>query len=515
MPQTESINIRPGVSILSVLRHLNYKPWYAMAEFVDNSLQSYLDNKDVLERLEGRKFKAEVSISLDNADRGSITIRDNVAGIHENDYARAFRPAAIPPNRAGLSEFGMGMKSAACWFAKRWSVRTSSLGESFERTVFFDVDRIVHDNLEELLVNFNPASEQSHFTEVTLIDLYRKPHGRTIGKIKQHLASIYRVFIRDGLLELTFDGEMLSYPEPKILCAPYFKDETRAEILWKKDIDFDFGGGLEVRGFAALLETGSVSGAGFSLFRNSRVIEGSGDDGYRPEYIFKKSNSYTYQRLFGELHLTGFDVSHTKDGFQWEENEEEFLQLLKEHLEEKSISLISQAEGYRKRPPRNELKKAAESANKRTAENLEQTLPPVLGPALEAPPDHSPVPRELPTRKLSSKRVIDLVIKNENWRIVLELTNDPAIGDWIELCDQLIADYSPSEDGRVVGIRLSLAHPFMARFAGTDDEKIEGLLRVGVAIVLAEITVRSSGVRYAGTFKRFINSILREALSQP
>ena len=38
-----SISIRPGVSILSGLRHLNYRPWYAVAEFVDNSLQSYLD----------------------------------------------------------------------------------------------------------------------------------------------------------------------------------------------------------------------------------------------------------------------------------------------------------------------------------------------------------------------------------------------------------------------------------------------------------------------------------------
>src|SRR4051794_28133677 len=120
-----AINIRPGVSILSVLQHLNYRPWFAMAEFVDNSLQSFLTYRDELTQVEGEGFSLQVAIELDLADEGRITIRDNAAGIHEKDYARAFRPADIPPDRSGLSEFGMGMKSAACWFAKRWSVRTS------------------------------------------------------------------------------------------------------------------------------------------------------------------------------------------------------------------------------------------------------------------------------------------------------------------------------------------------------------------------------------------------------
>ena len=46
----ESISIRPGVSVLSVLQHLNYKPWFAIAEFVDNSLQSFLSHRQELAR---------------------------------------------------------------------------------------------------------------------------------------------------------------------------------------------------------------------------------------------------------------------------------------------------------------------------------------------------------------------------------------------------------------------------------------------------------------------------------
>jgi hypothetical protein len=113
--QHRRVNIRPGVSVLSVLRHLNYKPWYALAEFVDNSLQSFLANRQSLRQLHGPDVRLKVAIWLDVADGGRLTIRDNAAGIHEADYTRAFRAAEAPPEQGGLSEFGMGMKSASCW----------------------------------------------------------------------------------------------------------------------------------------------------------------------------------------------------------------------------------------------------------------------------------------------------------------------------------------------------------------------------------------------------------------
>lgn len=514
----ETVNIRPGVAILSVLRHLNYRPWFAMAEFVDNSLQSFIDYKKELQIADGDGYGLRVDIEFDPIDHGRITIRDNAAGIHEADYARAFRPAALPTNQNGLCEFGMGMKSAACWFAADWTVRTSALGEPTERTVVFDIDSIVQDSLEELSVRTGSASSDSHYTEIVLSHLHKPPYGRTLGKIKEHLASIYRVFIRDGLLTLRFDGVPLAYEEPKVLRATYFRDASGPPIEWRKDIDFDLGLGLRVHGFAGLRDTASTTHAGFALFRRHRLIQGSADEGYRPETIFGKPNSYAYQRLFGELDLEGFEVSHTKDGFQWDENEETFLDLLKEHLNDSSMPLLAQAEGYRVRQKSGDWKKAAELASLRTAEVIETEVPRILEKQVKEMPQFTPPPTTLPSVIHTSRRVIDADFAGMHWQIILELTEDPAVGDWVgafDACGQMPEPYTTSDEVRRIGVRLALAHPFMQRFCSTDAQQLEPLLRLAAAIVLAETSAREGGAKSAGTVRHNINELLRDALSKP
>lgn len=512
----DTVSIRPGVSILALLQHVNYKPWFAMAEFIDNSVQSFLDNRDELQHVDGRDVRLTVSIEIDPLDRGRVTIRDNAAGIHLADYGRAFRPAEVPLDRSGLSEFGMGMKSAACWFSRRWTVRTSALGEPVERTVTFDIDKIVRDDIEELEVRSRPVSRDLHYTEILLSDLHRPLHGRTIGKVKDHLGSIYRVFLRDGMLVLRFDREPVGYSEPTVLLTPYFKDPVGEPRRWQKSIELDFGLGLRAHGFAALRATGSTSDAGFALFRRNRLIQGSYDEGYRPEDIFGKSNSFTYQRLFGELHLEGFAVSHTKDGFRWDEHEEIVLELLKHQLNEDPLPLLSQAEGYRTRIRMEDVRSGAAIAVNRTAETIEREAAPVLEHQLDDEPGPTEPAATLPHVALTSRRVIEVPMHQGRWRVELELSNDPAIGDWVSLYDDPALDAAAGGDSvRRIGIRLALGHPFMERFGGTEPSQIEPLLRLAVALVLAEITAREGGVRYAGRIRHYVNELLSDALSKP
>ena len=115
--------------------------------------------------LHGEGFKLRVRIDMESAPTPRVSIKDNAAGIARDQFPRAFRPAAVPTDKSGLSEFGMGMKSASCWFSPRWDVRTKALGERVERTVRFDIDRIVLDQIEELEIEETPGDADATYRD--------------------------------------------------------------------------------------------------------------------------------------------------------------------------------------------------------------------------------------------------------------------------------------------------------------------------------------------------------------
>lgn len=510
-----TVGIRPGVSILSVLRHLNYRPWYALAEFVDNSLQSYLSHENILKGTKTGATGLVVEINLETDPQPRLTITDNAAGIALADFPRAFRPAAIPADTSGLSEFGMGMKSAACWFAPQWVVRTKALGESVERTVAFDIGQIIRDEIEELQIRTRPANPEHHYTEIQLLDLHEPPQGRTIAKIKEHLASIYRLFIRNGTMSILFRGKPLSYDSVGILKAPYYKEPNSDPVAWFKEFDMDFGGSHRVSGFAALRDPGSTTHAGFALFRRNRLIQGSADDGYRPSQVFGGPNSYAYQRLFGELHMEGFEVSHTKDGFKWDDGlEETFLELLKEEINRAPLPLITQAENFRARKYKADWRAGAEKAVASTADALEKEAVPVLEVERATPPVEDELPSLLEQRSLVARQERTLEFRSDTWQVAIELSSDAALSDWLEIRDTSQAPMTA--DGRLIrhlGIRIALEHPFMQRFCGLSATEMEPLIRVAVGIALSEVVARESGVAQAGTFRRVLNDLLATALA--
>ncbi|MEK6985502.1 MAG: ATP-binding protein [Candidatus Thermoplasmatota archaeon] len=519
-PDKEGVGLRPGVKSIALYRHLSYRPWYAMAEFVDNAIQSYLDHKAELRSLHGKGFVLEIEIDVESGGE-RVSVRDNAAGIHTKDYARAFRPSEPPPDTKGLSEFGVGMKSAACWFAANWSVRTSALGEPVERTIKIDVAKVVETQLETIYPTKKPAKANDHYTELILDNLHAPLiHGRTIKKIKDHLASMYRAFLREAEVRILYNGEQLQYIEPDVLEAPFYKDENGRPVLWRKDIDITFGpkGRCWASGFAAIRKKGSSQEAGFALLRRKRIIAGSGDEGYRPDEIFGRSTTnFRYQRLFGELEIHGVEVSHTKDAFNWGSLEEEFLEKLKEQLQAKPLDLLDQADEYRSKAAKGDLKPAAKHALTAALGAVAKAGPDIeVGLAKMPEPDlrpgaPAPAPKEIPEVLEANSQM--LRVADTDWHVAVELTTKPELGDWLSIQEN--PPKKGQKNARNLVIRISMAHPFMVRFGVQDKDHLEPLVRLGIAIAIAEKIAVGGGVKNAGTIRREINSMLRGALSRP
>jgi hypothetical protein len=486
--------------MLRVLSHLNYKAWFALGEFVDNAIQSHnsADSDSPL----------TIDIDIDLNAESQIVIRDNAAGIRREDFDRAFKPASAPPDASGLSEFGMGMKSAAYWFADQWEVETTAAGSNRLYSVEFDVNAITSSNLDSVEIRSTEAPIESHFTVVRLRQVRHVPVGRTVGKIKDHLRDIYREFLDYGNIKLRVNGQELRHEYPPILMAPVFTEPQGTERSWRVDFDFEIADGRRASGFAALRDPGSTKNTGFSLFRRGRIIQGSGDEGYMPSSIFGGGNSYESQRLFGDIHLHGFGVSHTKDGFQWGQDEELFLARLKEAIDTEEMPLLRQARHFRKyeygRSSRRNLQQAIERATGEMETALPTSLPTILANATTEP--HS-LPSAVADTNPSISREIIFRQAGLDWRVAVESSTSVGAADWFSRSVERAA-------GSIsLRVQLNMSHPFVIRFCQKESESLEAVIRLAIAIAVGEVSARLAGVANAQAVVRSLNTVVSTTLS--
>ena len=66
-----NVSIATKPLVYEVFRFINNKVWNALAEYVDNSIQSYLNHKEILNRI-NPDGKLTVTINIDFEDRKSV-----------------------------------------------------------------------------------------------------------------------------------------------------------------------------------------------------------------------------------------------------------------------------------------------------------------------------------------------------------------------------------------------------------------------------------------------------------
>lgn len=323
-----NIQLQIGPEVITSYKRLAYTPWHALAEFVDNSTQSYFNNQAQLDKSFAGKDKLTVSVEYDKRKEGVLRVTDNAMGMSFKELEHALHVGLPPKNTSGRSKYGMGLKTAACWLGNVWTVKTKRLGETIEHTVTINVEAIADGKatLPHAEKNNRPIDE--HYTIIEITNLNRIFPGRTLGKIKSFLRSMYREDFRNELLNLFWGSEQLTWEDDP---NRFLLDKTGKP--YKKNFKFNVSG-KTVSGWVGILARGSREDAGFSIIHCGRMVRGY-PDSWRPESLygqFQGSNDLVNQRLVGEIHLNEFDVSHTKDDILWLGDQEEKVEAgLKKH----------------------------------------------------------------------------------------------------------------------------------------------------------------------------------------
>ncbi|MEY2480244.1 MAG: hypothetical protein QOI04_1171 [Verrucomicrobiota bacterium] len=363
------MKLQLGPEIISSYKRLAYQAWYALAEFVDNSTQSYFDNKKALDQAyAAKREKLTVEINAGKDPRGEfIRIKDNSIGMDEPELKKAVYVGRPPSDTSGRSRYGLGLKTGASWFGDLWTVETKKLGSTIRHVITVDVPKVAAHSLE-LPHKEKKALREEHGTTIEIRRLHQKLVGRTLGKAKEYLRSLYRRDISKGRLVLKVNGEVLSWDADVDKKLHKLEDGSLAKTTFNFKIR-----GKPVSGWAGVWERGSRRNAGLSIIQSDRVITGW-PDSYRPATLYGEqeggSNDLVNQRLFGELELEGFEVSHTKDRILFQDGEQEALEL---KLKEELGGLRQIALTHRKDPNRN--KKVATNAQRNKALNdLEHEL---------------------------------------------------------------------------------------------------------------------------------------------
>lgn len=457
------MNIELGIEIINSYKRLSYKPWYALAEFVDNSTQAYFDSKELNALFEKTGEKLTVSIDVGVDDEGEfLIIRDNSIGMNQDFLKHAVVIGRPPQDTSGRSKYGLGMKTAACWLGDYWTVKTKTLGETVEHSIVIDVPHIANGNRDLQYKQTEVKDSETHYTEIVIRKLHRNLRaGRTSGKIKNYLMSMYRFDTEKKGLILLWRGEQLKWNREAIESRILKRGDGSLE---KENFSFTVGGKI-VSGWAGVFENGSRKDAGFSVVQSERVIVGW-PDSYRPETIFGPqeggSNDLVNQRLVGELFMDGFDVSHTKDEILFENDE---LDELESKLLESCDRLRKLALSFRKyqadeRKPT--IDECAEAINSFVAELNSNEIRDVM--ATYEVPDLILIQESNETVKNSIMKKVKPTIK----------ANIGLVEVWLYVVDDM-SPYEPyviiesTRSESMVIVIVNKAHPHWKHLTGTES----------------------------------------------
>ena len=386
MSETFDIDITPSVTTYELYQIASYTHWFAIGEFIDNSITSAFLNWSELNKKYNNRYSLNIDIDFDNENR-TLTVVDNAAGIARSDMQRALRAGEPPLDRSLLSVHGVGMKMSSFWLGRNLNIKTWPLASDTGFEVVVDLDVI--QKTKSALTKVSEIPQQSKpGTRITLskINQEKLPRGTGVAKLKMLLASMYRLYLNsnDKKVIIRFNGKPLKFNDPAILSEPYWPDKEgpdgKAPIKWEREFSHQLKSGARIFGKVGLLETMSRDLSGFMLHYKGKGMGGIGAidsseeisqqdirdarEYYRPPRIFGQEGSYRWQRFTGSFDISDLGKTSSTDSIKWGTDEEfEFISTLIEFLKDPHFNMWAMAENYAPRRFLNKQKKDGQQPN--------------------------------------------------------------------------------------------------------------------------------------------------------
>lgn len=498
------LSVGPGA--IDAYSRLNYSMWFALAEFVDNSTQSRINYGNLVDDIlndEGQPLTVSI---VHNRLTKEIIIEDNSIGMTKEDLVAALRIAHPTADSRGRSKYGMGMKTAACWIGRKWTVTTCEWGSGEEWTAVVDVDAVAKHGAK-VPMTMRTVDKSAHYTRITISNLRRVIQKRSEETIKTYLGSMYMFDLRPGangrpLMKLTYNGEEVVPPQEDNW------DTDPSGQLMRRDLPPLVIGDKTVKGWVGVLKKGGRKLAGFSLFQSGRQIQGY-PGAWKPRPIFggvddEGANNLVAQRLAGVLELDGFVVSHTKDAVLFEDEEEAILE---DYLVKQTADLVEYAKSRRSATrnsnwSREQVRDLVKSMQEEfTSSEIKDALVNAI------------LPPEETIQENNTKQVASLTPEDEIGRLEIlpDLTVVISVKERSEWEPHVT--FAPAADPKVLHVIINGIHPYYQTLEAKDA--VEECIQQYIYDAVAEFkTIKMVSRVNPDTVRRLKDNLLRARVDQ-
>lgn len=419
----KAFDVTAESGIIAIWQREKFKLDRVFSEFVDNSLQSYLDHKDILDRLpDGGKCIVKI---IWDADK--ITILDNAFGMNEEEFGRALKPKATNPNALRndqLSVYGLGLKYASVYLGNHYSITSTRYNSTINYFAEVDVPDFEKNNPKSVDAVISDTFPEKHGTEIRITLVRIKKTAEKERDLREKLGVIYNQYINSGDLVISINGIPVSYKRPELRRKDdgdcYFEKFEDSFVAGDKKYEFS--------GWIGLLNKGNQAITGINLMQAKRCIE----LGYKPKKLFGTGNSFENSRVVGAVVFNGenYVLSFNKDGFVWTDDgaEDAFVNKLLSLPEVRYIKKMAHELSYTDDD---------DKARKKTQSCFKKNSSIVLTPVIQKNEEEKAEPKTV-ENLVNSDFVAFETIKEQKNEPVVELKNNNYDRYLVEVNDKLI-----------------------------------------------------------------------------